>query len=316
MKKVFVSLLAIVLALSAKSQDTIGIWQVIDFESNYEYLINDTSSQNLWQVGTPQKTFFDAAYSPQKAMVTDTLNYYPQGNHSWFDLYLGDFNFPGLFPYDIFIDFWHKYDTDTLKDGCYITVSYDNGSTWTNIVNDSIYVGNTPYGGYNSINLYNNYSDTLFNGEFGFSGNSGGWIHTSFEWYPYIVKTTFPPDTMILRFNFLSDGIGTNREGWMIDNIRLFSLALGGGFPSFNKENFIENIYPNPISDKFVLELSNDAGAFSVSISNPEGKQIFSANYPRNNSTIISVPEIAPGNYFITVVTDNGLSETKSIVVE
>ena len=238
--------------------DTIGTPYEINFDTGYYYINIDTNSSNLWQIGVPQKVFFNSSYTFPKAIVTDTLNNYPINNSSFFDLYIGNFITPYLFyPYDIFFDFWHKFDTDTLKDGCYITVSWDKGLTWTNIINDTIYGqyfgGTTP--GYWNTYLYS-LTDTLYNGEYGFLGKSNGWVHTSFAWLVFPVKLDFPPDTMILRFNFISDSINNNKEGWMIDRIRMFSIDLGGGIHSLLSDNNIATIYPNPFNNNTEISLN------------------------------------------------------------
>ena len=109
--------------------DTVGIWTVITFEEPSPYIHINPSAQNIWQIGAPQKIFFNSAYSVPNTIVTDTINFYPVNNQSSFDLYVGAFNMGGMwgwnYPLDIFIDFRHKYDTDTLIDGGYITVSWD-----------------------------------------------------------------------------------------------------------------------------------------------------------------------------------------------
>ena len=78
-------------------------WDTIKFESAYEYLNIDTSNQNIWQIGRPSKIFFDSAYSKEKAIVTDSINFYPVNNCSYFNLYLGLFNCPFAFPCDFYI---------------------------------------------------------------------------------------------------------------------------------------------------------------------------------------------------------------------
>jgi len=114
--------------------DTLFI-ETITFEYSYPYLEVDTSNQNIWQIGTPNKAFFDSAYSAKNAIITDTVNYYPIDNISYFDLLIGAFNFNDLYPWNIYVGIKHKYDTDTLKDGGFITISYDNRTTWMNIIN-------------------------------------------------------------------------------------------------------------------------------------------------------------------------------------
>ena len=137
-------------------------------------------------------------------------------------------------------------------DGGYISVSYDYGETWYNIINDESWnyeIYPNSWDGAN-INLYNE-DDVLYNGENGFSGNSEDWITTEFGWYYMPVNppgfTTMLEDTTIIRFNFISDSVETNKEGWMIDHIRLISYLLMGSVDDYQKVDF--SISPNPIRE-------------------------------------------------------------------
>ncbi len=232
----------------------------VQFEAPYEHLSIDNSSQNIWQIGSPQKEFFNASFSGEKAMVTDTMNPYPPNNISHFDFYIGAFNYGGenepfdSYPYNIFMELKHKYDTDFLKDGGYLTISYDNGATWVNIIEDNTYyLGETP--NWVNENLYSD-NQTLFNGEKGFSGNSGDWVSTWFAWHFLPVKNSLEEigDTMILRFNFISDEIDNPKEGWMIDDIRLYSVDLGTNIEEFGRGENV-HIYPNPIQTSTLIDL-------------------------------------------------------------
>lgn len=42
----------------------------------------ETSGINCWQIGHPQKTIFNTAYSPVNVMITDTVNAYPANDTS------------------------------------------------------------------------------------------------------------------------------------------------------------------------------------------------------------------------------------------
>ena len=75
--------------------DTIGPFVIIDFESIYDHIGIDTSEYNIWQIVKPQKQFFDSAYSRPLAIITDTLLFYPDTNHSYFDLYIDDIVYQG-----------------------------------------------------------------------------------------------------------------------------------------------------------------------------------------------------------------------------
>ena len=94
MKKIYIIIILAIIGLGANAQTnyTVGIWHVINFDTSYKYIHIDTSGQNIWQVGIPQKTYFNSSYSPSRAIVTDTVNDYPVNNYSYFDLYIGNFN--------------------------------------------------------------------------------------------------------------------------------------------------------------------------------------------------------------------------------
>ncbi len=324
MKKLFIYFVFAFLAIHGFSQntlnpgDTMGIWAKINFDTTYNFIHIDTSSQNLWQVGVPQKPIFNASYSPSRAMVTDTINPYPATNHSWFDLYIGNFNYDGLYISDIFIDFKHKFDTDTLHDGGYITVSWDNGQHFTNVIHDTSYLyGMTP--GWSYLvpfpELYTD-ADTLFNGEFGFSGSSGGWKHTTLAWHMIPVKQTFPPDTMIVRFNFISDAIDNPYEGWMIDDIRLFSLDLGSGINDFAKTENTFTISPNPFSDKAEIKFDKPYKSIRMELYNLQGKLLLEGNYSNCNLIELNCGTLPSGMFLLKATVDNHLVYTKRIIAK
>lgn len=288
----------------------------ITFDSAYNYIHIDTSSQNLWKIGHPQKIFFDSAYSNPLAIVTDTVNNYPVNNHSYFDLYIGDFNFDCGYYGNMFIGFWHKFDTDTLKDGCYITVSWDKGSTWINVINDSIYEGNgTPGDGFVCpSNIYST-SDFLFNGEYGFSGHSNGWIHTIMQWYILPCKKNFPPDTMIIRFNFISDSINNSKEGWMIDDISLCSYYLGDGISDINIKGNTVNVYPNPFSTKTTLHSENPLKSAILTVYNIYGQAVKTIENINGQSLTIYRDYLQKGMYFLQLTQENKIIATEKLII-
>ncbi len=298
-------------ALQSFAQWTEYVWDTITFEEPYEYLVIDTSSQNIWQIGAPHKIFFDSAYSANNAIVTDTINYYPTNNYSFFDLYIGLYNVD-WFPMNIFIEIKHKFDTDTLKDGGFITVSYDNRQTWMNIINDTAHwFDETPNQNNMFVeNLYSS-SDTLYNGEYGFSGKSSGWITTKFSWYFCPVKTQLG-DTLIIRFNFISDSIETHKEGWMIDNIKLYSVDLGGKIYEIKLLDF--GIYPNPMNKTAIIELDN-YHEIELSILDNQGRIIRKNKYFNNQPIIINKDKLNPGIYFVKIRTDENLIGIRKLIV-
>jgi len=303
--------------------DTIDIWTVINFEEPSPYIHINSSSQNTWQIGAPQKSFFDAAYTVPNTMVTDTLNFYPVNNQSSFDLYLGSFNMGGMwggyYPYDIFIDFRHKFDSDTLMDGGYITVSWDKGITWMNIINDSVYFGEhpawwLPFGG--NSNLYSS-ENILFNGEPGFSGKSDGWVHTCMAWFVWPVKMAwdFPPDTMIIRFNFVSDGNHHDKEGWMIDQIRIFSLDLGSGIRENQPGSKRSHIAPNPVKSSAIVKFDKTYDNVEYSLLDVTGRICAVGEPGKCSQFILDRRNIFPGMYFLKLSINHQFTETHRVII-
>lgn len=221
-----------------------------NFENSCSIIQLDTSSSNIWQIGIPNKMLFDSSYSSNKALVTDTSNYYPMNNHSTFEIHLAEA------PHLVEVYFKYKLDTDTLRDGFNIDLLYDTTIGWIS-ASDSFPgpMGNAPL--VNSfVNLYS-LEDTLYNGVNGMSGNSNGWQEAmiGLVWHYPIKQNSEIIDTLIFRFNFISDSIETNHEGMLIDDIRVVAPILGA---INNIENNHFNVFPNPASSSITLDLEKE----------------------------------------------------------
>lgn len=291
-------------------------WDTITFEKiNTEILMNDIP-ENIWQIGTPSKSYFDTAFSVPYALVTDTLNSYPTNNYSYFDLYLSGENI-GWYPYSVSVEFQHKFDTDTLKDGGFITVSYDLGLSWINIIDDNFMPGFAPlyFGDDVSLNMYGQ-NDSLINGNFGFSGHSNGWITSRISNFIMPVKNNiFDTDTTILRFNFISDENHTNKEGWMIDHIRLYSVDFGSDID----ENIdIKNqaiAFPNPFNNQTTIKLDKKYQVVESRVYNIQGKLMQTQNDFNCDNVIINRVKLTKGVYLLNLIYDNYKSESIKIEV-
>lgn len=307
MKRVFLTLFVLVTAYSAHSQWGPYILDTITFEEPYEYLQIDTLSGNIWQIGEPGKQVFNSAFSLPNAIVTDTIETYPAGNHSRFILKIGEFNYEYYYPYDIFMEITHKYHTDTLLDGGYITVSYDYGQTWMNIIEDTVYEEMTPRDV--NENLYTT-DNILFNGEYGFSGNSGGWITTMFAWhYIPVDNPVYPGDTMFIGFNFISDSLETFKDGWMIDNIVLYAEDLGGSVREMNRKDM--QLYPNPARDRVFIKYGNMPFESKVRIYDLLGRAVIESKIIDN---YIDISNLKNGIYILSILTEEGVLRKKFLV--
>ena len=325
MKTLSCIILTGLIAVSAKSQiatynnpgDTLGPFTVISFEEPSPYIKILPLSQNIWQIGTPQKTLFNASYTLPKAIVTDTINNYPINNLSTFELIIGQFNDP-VYSWNVFLDFRHKYNSDADNDGGYITVSWDNGNTWTNVVND-----NNPAFMYTPMNdpgIYNHNlpGSILVNGEQGYSGTSPGWVQTSLAWYilPVIHEAThLRSDTMRLRFNFISDTTELHHEGWMIDQIRLYSIDLGSGIQEYLAGQSHSFYYPNPVNTAATFKLDRTYKDVQYKITDSKGSQVLTNDQGTCNEFIFERGALRPGIYFMRLFLDKRFIDVHRIVI-
>lgn len=304
MKRLF-TLTLVVISLFANAQylaegDTADI-QVIDFEEVTDNILIPEVEGNLWQISEPNKTFFNSAYSPINAIITDEVDNYPLNNHSYFDMYISGVGGQNGLP-QMQIQFKHKFDTDSLLDGGYISISYDGGLNWKNVIDDeSQFFETTPLEGYYNSNMYTQ-EDVLFNGQKGFSGHSGSWQTTQITWLSMPRNASRKPNfaPIILRFNFISDDIDNDKEGWMIDDIRMFYVDLGGAINE--KQNTAFVISPNPTKDFVTVKLleSQLKEMTSVEIYNLSG-QLVKQEELQTTESGISVESLDKGIYILKI---------------
>ena len=309
MKKLLQLILLLIVQQVAGSLPDTTFYDTITFETYYKFLEIDTSENCIWQIAKPQKLFLNSAFSGEKAIITDSLNTYPVNNYSFFDLKIGAFNLYE-YPWDIGIAIRHKFDTDTLADGLYITESFDNGQTWNNIFKaGSVYWDITP-----AFESY--YIGTLYNGELGYSGRSEGWEKKHFEWYHVPVKYDREDiaDTMIIRFNFISDSIDNLKEGWMIDDIQIYSVYRGGSIEEYDRDKIIK-VYPNPAKENMTIELDQIYQDIYIETIDLQGNILGSDQY--YNVKHIQLPYYnQPKGYFFLKITLNGeIIITKRVIL-
>jgi hypothetical protein len=281
MKEILLILFCIFTVTKSYGQDTIysiaynSSQPISNFENrdteNYFY-IGTTQTNNLWQIGTPSKPVFNISYSAPLALVTDTLNTYPNGN-------ISSFEFVIMTDDATFISFWHRFRTDSLSDGGVVEVSSDGGSTWTNILTSTQFTLTNFYLSSDTISSNSNKP--------GFTGNS--------DW----IKSTIHGNALNFvrfRFTFTSDNTNTNKDGWMIDSFD-FS-CLGTGIKEGGAASPID-IFPNPTSNFIFVRSDNIIKFKTVTIKDMVGKTILTTDQPT-----IDLSGFQSGIYFIEITTD------------
>jgi len=301
-----IKLLPLILLVSLTSTVIKAQSEYIDFEdtTKLSLIYIDTSlANNIWQIGNPSKTLFNSAYTSTNAIVTDTLNTYPVGNFSSFEITIhqdtvfpwGGFRIPYIF-------FWHKYDTDSLKDGGYMEVSYDGGSVWFNI-EDSIIA---PYDKFPA--------DTILGNEAAFTGSSNGWQFHWIYWGAWCLISS-PPDSILIRFNFKSDSINTIKEGWMLDNIE-YGTTICGGVNEYNIGKIV-TITPNPFSNSTIIELSGGESnkAYTFTMYNVLGKKVQEFQFTGSKFKV-DRGNLSEGLYIYMLYSDEGVIHTGKLSIQ
>lgn len=269
------------------------------------FITLDTLEFDLWQIGTPMKPFFDSAYNPPNAILTDTIHPYDTSRLEYFEFNVPVFNHP-YYQGDIIVGFKHKFETDTLVDGGYIEASFDGGVSWHNVIFPEnsgeflVYFG--------TENMYE-LGDTLANGTHGFSGTSDGWVHSRIQWVwqlPVVRSVQIPPDTLRLRFFFMSDSIQTNKDGWMIDDIRLEFADLGSSVNDYD-QLMKTQVIPNPFSGNatLILEQSNNR-PLNLFIADINGRVVQVNKDIRENQVVIIQNDMSAGIYFYRLENEDG----------
>ena len=256
-------------------------------------------TNNVWQVGSPQKSFFNASYQNETPILTDTINTYPININQYFQITFPIFD--SLYG-EVNLSFYHKYDTDSLIDGGIIELSYDGGISWINIKNDIDHYN------YNFINIP---LDTIKGGDFGFSGRSEGWQYCELYWlYILGVKDRDPTVNPIIRFRFVSDNIQTNKEGWMIDHIVFRGYEATGNVKDKTKNNI--KIFPNPTVDNINISSSTSFLHNAIFILyDLNSKEMISTTVSQNQN--IQISHLQSGIYFYKLIYDNEIQTGKII---
>jgi hypothetical protein len=304
-----------------------SVWVNIDFENGADSLItfgSDSTSSTFWTIGTPSKTNFDSAYSPGKAIVTDTTNVFQPNTNIWFQIPIvpssyDSSSFFGTCPLNICFE--HQRDLGLPHSGGWITIFDDDESM--NISDGfgggGINGNNYSYGFFMSVeNAYSN-SDFLFNGETGFRYANLSWVKTCYSVGPAFISLRTLWDTVYVRFSFASDLTpNTTEEGWMIDNIQIGkgTLICSGGLELEEVKDF--RIYPNPATENVFVEFENIGNSvFSLKILDIQGRAVHTQIGLTGLKTFIDVGRLSSGLYFFQLLDgDNKLVRTGKILMQ
>lgn len=242
-------------------------WYTLTFEGTFEpnCLNIDTVSNpnNIWQIGNPQKTLFTNSFSTPNAIVTDLINPYPTNDTSVFIIKNVATGGGFEWPHTAILSGQYFVNSDTLTDYGKIEFSPDNGTTWIDMLNDTVLI--------DTINNWywqwwdNSEKPTL-------TGNSNGWqyFYVSFAELGFAFGIDYL-DTVLYRFTFISDSTQTGKDGLMFDDLHFEDWVEG--VDEFQNNNLI-SIYPNPASDRLVIQRTKSSDKSTIQIINYSGQVI------------------------------------------
>jgi hypothetical protein len=260
MKIIFALICCVIFGVTSYSQCIGGNYDLnFDTSLGFCHLTIDTltDSTNIWQVGKPQKTVFDSAYSPKNVIVTDSLNPYAINDTSYFIITnttgFGGFTVPSV----VLLSGYYYVNTDTLTDYGKIEFSADHGATWIDLIND------TTYASYIHWSL----------GKPTLTGNSNGWK----RFYVHLgqlgpVLGISDGDTVLYKFSFFSDSVQTYKDGLMFDDFRFEDWAES--VPDINTDNLI-SLYPVPARDELYVNTRSLGKTRKLKILNTLGALVY-----------------------------------------
>lgn len=257
--------------------------------SDYLFLDTIPDTNNIWQIGAPQKAIFSSAYWSAKAIVTDTINPYPINDTSSFIIVhycMGGFSFQ---PYLVAtLSAGYRVDCDSLNDFGRIEFSPDNGNFWIDLLNDTVY---EPYIVW----------DIPDNPKPTFTGNSGGWKYFSVNIGSLgPIFNIQPGDTVLYRFTFISDSIENNRDGLMFDAVQLYDYAQSISELS----ELPSTLYPNPSTNSATIEFENPTNSnFNLSVYDITGRSVIEQNI-KTNRTQLNTQNLPPGIYQYRLISE------------
>lgn len=263
------------------------------------YYTPDTSSAPLWQIGRTLKPFFTTDTAGVLSIMTDSTHPYPINANNYFII-----SFPAPSFHSTIFSFWHRYQTDSGKDGCIVELSQDNGATWFNITDTcSLFESTIP----TDYVLYKDgiyhAGDTLLHGDAAFSGSCstsrlsrfllesppGAKISENYNcsWYSM--------DSFFVRFRFVSDATPDTLAGWLIDSIRVTKHPIAPGNINDALGCVQLPVFPNPSpSGSFTFPSLPQRHLLTITIVDMLGRVVISSPYTQH----LSLSSLPTGVYF------------------
>jgi hypothetical protein len=161
-------------------------------------------------------------------------------------------------------------------------------------------------------------------------GNSSSWIYSEYRWtWYFVVKNESTtdylnqvkedsisnpfPDSIYLKFRFISDSTEESREGWMIDDISI-NDEICYQLNELNSELNVD-IFPNPTHEHINFHLFGSPSFSRYCLYSPVGSKIIEKEINGNNLSL-NISGLNKGLYIIRLETiENNILIKKFVVL-
>ena len=263
----------------------------------------DYSSSTIWEVGTPNQTVLNGAYSGNNAWMTGLNSDYDNGDSS--ALYTPVFNVNDNNCYRL--SFYHRYFTDEYEDGGTVEYTQDNGITWTR-------VGNA-------------FDPTWFDSQFitglgSISPGIPGWSGTSIGWQFATHDIDFATNgATVIRFRFGSNFANAS-EGWTIDDVCFEEIApcIISVEENPTLDFDFAQLHPNPAQSETNLSFNvSQPGNIEFIVTNAFGQVMTIISFEAqagSNDLLLDLKEWSSGIYYINAQYSGGLVTEKLVITK
>jgi len=255
-------------------------------------IIGGTGS--AWALGTPT-VGPSSVHSGTKCWGTNLSDKY-SGSTSDAQLISPSINLSGVI--SPVMTFWMYVDIDK-KDGGYLDISTDGGSTWSQIPSSALsptYDGIITEG---SVNAWQNATHGI-----------RPWTQVTAD------LSAYASNTVKMRFHFITNNDGFRYYGWYIDDIAvapasaLKKAVIFTGLQDTNN-NYLTRVYPNPAHDYIQVEVTERS---SIKVLDASGRLLLCKIVEPGTSRIEL--NVRTGLYFVEITGDNRQITTQKLMVQ
>ncbi|MEM6963852.1 MAG: M36 family metallopeptidase [Bacteroidota bacterium] len=300
-------------------------YDVVVAETPFSYIVFEDDIENgigQWSLTADQGNdlwmLTDRGYQETNGWVAASTEEISDRRITTVDSYILDGEHPSL-------SFWHRYDTETNRDGGVVEISTDGGVSWNDL--RSNFVQN----GYNNLIL-----NSILSGDFGFTGNSQGYINSVVD------LSEYQGEEVLIRFRYTSNSQDAV-DGWYVDDVKIFgnfhaitnracansvlgentcndftSAVFGDPTTAVNSvvETFDVSLFPNPTTGKVFLKMQSPRNTSTTfRLSALDGRTLKTERIDYSNGTFdFDLSEFPDGVYLLQIQTETNRVVKKVIL--